>query len=378
VTVGARDIQGPPSGTNQERQMNPDTTLAVRRPAASVRDGLPARRKVAIVGATGAVGREMLLCLERRDFPVGELLLFASSHSAGRRMGFCGERVMVAALTESSLAGIDIALFSAGSDASRRYAPAAAEAGAVVIDNSSAFRMLPDVPLVVPEVNTEALAGHRGIIANPNCVAAIAVVPLWPLHRHTPIRCVIAATYHAASGAGAAAMEELRASTAAHLDGREYPPQVLAHPFAFNLFSHDSKVDRATGYNGEETKVMQEVRKIMGTPELRFGITCIRVPVLRAHAMALTLRFDRPMTPETARAILADSPGLRVVDDVETNHFPMPIEASGQDDVLVGRIRQDTSDPSGRTLALFVVGDQLLKGAALNAVQIAEQLLRVR
>jgi aspartate-semialdehyde dehydrogenase len=247
--------------------------------------------------------------------------------------------------------------------------------GAVVVDNSSAFRMEPGVPLVVPEVNPDAVARHIGIIANPNCVTIVAVMALWPLHRHVPIRRVIAATYQAASGAGAAAMQELRESTAAYLAGSDYQRRVLAHPYAFNLFSHDTRVDPVSGYNEEETKVMRELRKIMDEPDLRVGITCVRVPVLRAHSMALTVEFERLVTPNEARDALAEAPGVRIVDDVAGNHFPMPNEASGQDDVLVGRIRVDTSDPSGRSLALFVAGDQLLKGAALNAVQIAEKLV---
>jgi aspartate-semialdehyde dehydrogenase len=228
---------------------------------------------------------------------------------------------------------------------------------------------------VVPEVNPGAITRHIGIIANPNCVAIVAVVPLWPLHRHNRIRRVIAATYQAASGAGAAAMEELRASTAAYLQGAAYQHRVLAHPYAFNLFSHDTKVDPASGYNEEETKVMRELRKIMEEPELRIGVTCVRVPVLRAHSIALTVEFERPIALDAAREVLASAPGVRIVDDAAGNHFPMPNEASGQDDILVGRIRHDTSDPTGCSLALFVAGDQLLKGAALNAVQIAERLV---
>ena len=301
--------------------------------------------------------------------------LFASDRSAGRRLLFRGEGIPVEQLHEDSFPGIDIALFSAGGTVSRRFAPMAVRQGAVVVDNSSAFRMEPAVPLVVPEVNPDAIARHIGVIANPNCVAIVAVVPLWPLHRHTPIRRVVAATYQAASGAGAAAMEELRASTAAYLQGSAYQHRVLAHPYAFNLFSHDTRVDPTTGYNEEETKVMRELRKIMDAPDLRIGVTCVRVPVLRAHSIALTVEFERPMTPEQAREVLADAPGVRIVDDVADNHFPMPIEASGQNDVLVGRIRRDVSDPSGCSLAMFVAGDQLLKGAALNAVQIAERLI---
>jgi aspartate-semialdehyde dehydrogenase len=230
------------------------------------------------------------------------------------------------------------------------------------------------VPLVVPEVNADAIAAHRGVIANPNCVAIIAVVPLWPLHQAFGIRRIIACTYQAASGAGAAAMQELRDSTRAALAGEAFSPKVLRHPYAFNLFSHDTAVDPASGANEEETKVARELRKIMRAPQLRIGITCVRVPVLRAHAIALNVEFERVVTADAARALLAQAPGVRVVDDVGANHFPMPAEASGQGDVLVGRIRADGSDPSGHSLALFVAGDQLLKGAALNAVQIAERL----
>jgi len=330
---------------------------------------------VAIIGATGAVGAELLLCLEQRKFPLSRLRLLASARSAGRSLCFRGDGIKVEELNDAALAGIDIALFSAGSSVSRRFAPTAVRQGAIVVDNSSAFRMEPDVPLVVPEVNADAIANHRGIIANPNCVAIVAVMALWPLHRRCRIRRVIAATYQAASGAGAAAMTELRESTAAFLAGQSYANRVLAHPYAFNLFSHDTEVDPSTGYNQEETKVMQEMRKIMQDDALRIGATCIRVPVLRAHSIALTVEFAAPVSPREVRDVLACAPGVRLVDDVQHNHFPMPVEASGQDDVLVGRIRQDVSDPSGHSVALFVAGDQLRKGAALNAVQIAERLL---
>jgi aspartate-semialdehyde dehydrogenase len=331
-------------------------------------------RVVAIIGATGAVGRELLGVLERRRFPLAELRLYASARSAGAVLQFRGQDLAVAALNEDSFAGVDLALFSAGSKTAREFAPVAVRSGAVVIDNSSAFRMDPAVPLVVPEINPEEIARHHGIIANPNCAAVIALLPLWLIHRHNPIRRVIIATYQAASGAGAAAMAELREATRAALDGRPYPPQVLPHPYAFNLFSHDTPIDPATGYNDEETKVINEARKICAAPELRIGVTCIRVPVLRAHAVALTIECEHRIAPEEVRALLSDAPGVQVVDDRERNHFPMPSEATGQDAVLVGRIRRDLSDPSGRSLALFAAGDQLLKGAALNAVQIAERL----
>jgi aspartate-semialdehyde dehydrogenase len=352
--------------------MSPDDSQVLSaRPPAALR---PAT--VAVVGATGAVGTEMLRVLEARGFPVRELRLLASRRSAGTTMAFCGADVAVSELTAESFAGVDVALFSAGGERSRLFAPAAVAAGAVVIDNSSAYRMAPDVPLVVPEINGGALAGHAGIIANPNCAAIIAGLPLWALHQVNPIRRVVITTYQAASGAGAAAMQELIDATRAYLAGESFTPSVMPHPYAFNLFSHNTAIDPETGYNDEETKVIRELRKIFAEPELRVTATCVRVPVLRAHSIALNVTFDRPMTPGQAREILAAGAGLKLVDDVAGNHFPMPNEASGQDDVLVGRIREDFSDSSGRSLALFVAGDQLLKGAALNAVQIAEMVRR--
>jgi aspartate-semialdehyde dehydrogenase len=330
---------------------------------------------VAVIGATGAVGVELARCLEQRNFPVAQLRLLASARSAGRTQKFGGRELRVEELTEASFAGVDIALFSAGGSISRRFAPIAVRAGALVIDNSSAFRMDDDVPLVVPEINAGQIAKHQGIIANPNCAAIISILPLWPVHRRNPIQRLQLATYQAASGAGAAAMEELREATRAHLEGREYRHTVLPHPYAFNVFSHNTRVDPATGYNEEETKVMQEARKIMGEPNLRVSATCVRVPVLRAHCVALTIECRDPITPDQVRTLLSDAPGVRIVDDVANNYFPMPKDASGQDAVLVGRIRQDLSDPSGRSICLFCAGDQLLKGAALNAVQIAEQWL---
>lgn len=333
-------------------------------------------RTLAIVGATGAVGVEFLHCLAQRNFPVGRLKLLASYRSAGKTLPFRGEPLTVEALTEDSFAGVDIALFSAGGETSKKYAPIAVKAGAVVVDNSSAFRMDSDVPLVVPEVNAREIAGHKGIIANPNCAAIIAMTPLWPIHQYNRITRVQLATYQAASGAGAAAMEELAESTRAHLAGQDYAPKVLPHPYAFNLFSHNTKVDPVTGYNDEETKVMREARKIFGDPDLRISATCIRVPVLRAHAVAISFECERPITEHEVRALIAKAPGVKLVDDRANNLFPMPKDASGKDEILVGRIRQDLSDPSGRTIALFAAGDQLLKGAALNAVQIAEHLVR--
>ena len=331
---------------------------------------------VAIAGATGAVGVELMACLEQRKFPLSELRLLASARSAGKTMQFRGKDVAVQELTDKSLEGVDIALFSAGGAQSKRFAPAAVKAGAVVVDNSSAFRMDPDTPLVVPEINAGALAKHNGIIANPNCVAIVAATPLWPIHQKNRIKRIVMATYQAASGAGAAAMEELSESTKAYLEGRAFQPKVLPHPYAFNVFSHNTKIDPATGYNEEEAKVIQETRKIFGEPNLRVSATCVRVPVLRAHCVSITAEFERPISPDQVREILKTAPGVKLVDDAERNYFPMPKDASGQDDILVGRIRKDLSDPEGRSISMFVAGDQLLKGAALNAVQIAELVCR--
>jgi aspartate-semialdehyde dehydrogenase len=330
---------------------------------------------IAIVGATGAVGAELLRILAERDFPVAELRLFASPRSAGKVLTFRDHDIGVGALTRESLAGVDLALFSAGSGTAREWAPVAVRHGAIVIDNSSAFRMNPAVSLVVPEINAGEIVRHDGILSVPNCAAIIAITPLWPIHRRNRILRLILSTYQAASGAGAAAMAELVASTRAHLAGESFAPRVLPHPYAFNLFSHDTKIDPATGYNDEETKVINETRKIFGDPEIRVGVTCIRVPVLRAHAASITIECERPIDPDEARALIAVARGCRLVDDLAANRFPMPLEATGIDDILVGRIRRDLSDPSGRSLSLFVAGDQLRKGAALNAVQIAELLL---
>jgi aspartate-semialdehyde dehydrogenase len=253
---------------------------------------------IAIVGATGAVGRELLRVLEGRDFPVAELRLYASPRSAGMKLPFHGQEITVAALSGDSFTGVDLALFSAGSKTAREFAPAATRAGAVVVDNSSAFRMDPDVPLAVPEINPAEITRQRGIIANPNCTAIVSLMALWPIHRRNPIRRAIISTYQAASGGGAAAMLELQDATRAALDGRAYLPRVLPHPYAFNLFSHNTPIDVATGYNEEETKVMNEMRKILGMPELRIGVTCIRVPILRAHAVALTVECERPISAE--------------------------------------------------------------------------------
>ncbi|HEY0646785.1 aspartate-semialdehyde dehydrogenase [Phenylobacterium sp.] len=330
---------------------------------------------VAIVGATGAVGAELIRCLEQRDFPASGVRLLASARSAGKVLSYRGQPLTVEEVRPESFQGVQLALFAADSDTARTFAPHATAAGALVIDNSSAFRMDLDCPLVVPEVNLETLANHRGVIANPNCTAIILCMGIAPLQRRFGLRRVQLATYQAASGAGQPAMDELVASTQAYLEGRPFQPQVLPHPYAFNVFSHNDTVDLQSGYNGEELKVIAETRRILSSGALPIGVTCVRVPVLRAHTLAVTVELDAPVPPAAIRECLEEAPGVRIVDNREANHFPMPIEAQGQGDVLAGRIRRDLGDPSGRSVALLLAGDQLLKGAALNAVQIAEQLL---
>ncbi len=325
------------------------------------------------MGATGAVGRVMLEILAERDFPVKELRLLASSRSAGRQIDYRGESLTVQELTENSFAGIDLVLSSAGGSLSRRYAPAAVAAGAVVVDNTSAFRMDPEVPLVVPEVNPGDLGAHRGIVANPNCSTIIMVVPLWPLHRAHRVRRVIVSTYQAISGAGAPAMEELVEQTRDVLHDRPAVPRELPYPIAFNLFSHNTEID-ADGYCEEEVKMIRETRKMFHEESILVAPTCVRVPILRAHSEAMTVEFEGPVSEAEVRGILEEAPGVALVDDREANHFPMPLEASGRDEVLVGRIRQDLSRPDGTSVSMFLCGDQLRKGAALNAVQIAEVL----
>lgn len=329
---------------------------------------------LAIVGATGAVGREMVRLLDDHLTDVPDVRLFASSRSAGSRIALRSSDIPVETLTPDSLAGISLALFSAGTKVSLEYAPPAADAGTVVIDNSSAFRMRPDVPLVVPEVNAADLDGHHNLIANPNCSTIILVVALWPLHRAHPIERVVVSTYQAASGAGQSAMAELEHQTAEVLAAKSPKPQAFPHPCAFNLFSHNSLIDES-GYNQEELKMVAETSKMFHDPDFRLTATCIRVPVLRAHSESVNITFRDPVSEETIREILHSAPGIQVVDDRATNHFPMPCEASGKDRVLVGRIRRDSSRPDGRGIELFLCGDQLLKGAALNAVQIAERVI---
>ena len=329
---------------------------------------------VAIAGVTGAVGAEFIATMDKRGFRVGKLKALASARSAGKTIDFRGQTIVIEELNENSFEGVDIALFSAGGSISRKFTPIAVKAGAVVVDNSSAFRMDPNVPLVIPEINANRIREHKGIIAVPNCSAITALVPLWPIHRQNRIKRVILSTYQAASGAGAAAMQELVESTRACLNGQAFQPKAMPHPYAFNLFNHNTAIDPATGYNDEETKVIRETRKIFEDDSIAVGVTCVRVPVLRAHCAAITFECENPITEDEVRAILSDAPGVKIVDDRIKNYFPMPIDASGQDDVLVGRIRQDLSDPSGHSISVFAAADQLLKGAALNAIQIAELL----
>jgi aspartate-semialdehyde dehydrogenase len=335
--------------------------------------GLMKSYRIAVVGATGAVGQEILRTLERQKFPVSQLKPLASSRSTGKTVEFAGQRVPIEELRTSAFEGIDYALFSAGATRSREYADACRKAGAVMIDNSSAFRMKPDVPLVVPEINAGDLAQHKGIIAVPNCSAIILGVPLWPLHQAAHIERIIVSTYQSASGAGAQAMAELDAQARAYAKGEALEKKIFPHQIAFNVFSHNTAIAE-NGYNEEENKVIEETRKIFHEPELPIVATCIRVPVLRAHSESIVIETKRQISPDEAREILSKAPGVKVVDSREKNHFPMPLEASGQYDVLVGRIRKDLSHANG--LALFVSGDQLLKGAAWNAVQILECLVQ--
>ena len=331
-------------------------------------------KNVAIVGATGAVGREFIGCIESCGLDLKSLKLQASARSAGKTYPFRGSDLVVEELTEKAFDGVDIALFSAGSGISKHYAPIAVKAGAVVVDNSSAFRADPQVPLVVPEINARRIVDHTGIIANPNCATITTLVPLWPVHQVNPVKRLIVSTYQAASGGGGALMEELEQSTRAWLDGKDYAPKVVKYPYAFNLFSHNTAIDRTTGYNDEETKVINETKKIFENDQIAVSATCIRVPVPRAHSVSMTFECERAISPEEVRGLLEKAPGVRLVDDRANNYFPMPKDASGQGDVLAGRIRRDLSDPTGKSISMFVAADQLLKGAALNAIQIAELL----
>ena len=324
-----------------------------------------------MLGATGAVGQELLALLEERRFPVAELLPLASPRSAGQELSWQGESLTVQPVQAGCFTGVDLVLASAGGSVSRAWAPEAVAAGAVLIDNSSAFRLDPDVPLVVPEVNPEAAFRHRGVIANPNCTTILLTVTLAPLAARRPIRRVVISTYQSASGAGARAMEELRQLSRTVLDGGEPVSSVLPHSLAFNLFLHNSPLE-PSGYCEEELKMLNETRKIMELPDLRLSATCVRVPVLRAHSEAVNIEFSEPFPVEEARALLAVAPGVELIEDFDANRFPMPTDVTGRDPVAVGRIRQDLSEPNA--LELWLCGDQIRKGAALNAIQIAELL----
>ncbi len=347
--------------------------------------------RLAIVGATGAVGQEILAILAELDVPAERVRPLASKRSAGTVLPYAGNDLPVAELDETSFADVDAALFSAGADTARRFAPIAAAAGAVVIDNSSAFRMDAGVPLVVPEVNGELVTRGRqqegtgdvaataaSIIANPNCSAIILVTAIDALRRAFGLDRLVVSTYQAASGAGAAAMRELSTQASAVLAGNAVTPEIFAEPCAFNVFSHDTDVDQSTGRNVEEQKVIEETRKIFGLPDLKMSVTCIRVPVFRAHAESVNLTLGSAATEEQFRRVLEDAAGVSVIDDRGANDFPTSLKASGRDDVLVGRIRGDESQPregdAWLGFDLFVAGDQLRKGAALNALQIARLL----
>jgi aspartate-semialdehyde dehydrogenase len=326
---------------------------------------------IAAVGATGAVGTELLRVLERRSFPVASLRPIGSARSAGKTIRFHDDLIPVEELTERSFDKIDIAFFSAGGENSRKWVPIAQQTGAIVIDNSSVFRMEPDVPLVIPEINGEDVRGHHGLIANPNCTTAVALMAIYPLHRAFGVRRVFAASYQAVSGGGARAIEELRQQVELTAQDRELTPQVYPHPIAFNVLPHVD-VFLESGYTKEEMKMQNEGRKIMHLPEFRASATCVRVPVYRAHSVAVSAEFERKVSVEHAREILAKAPGLELVDEPQNNRYPMPLKIAGKDNCEVGRVRIDCAFENG--LSFWVCGDQLLKGAALNAVQIAELL----
>ncbi len=327
---------------------------------------------IAILGATGAVGKELLELLAERKFPIKNLKLLASPRSAGSTVTFKGQEIIVEAVQDNSFEDVDIVLASAGGSTSKAWAKKAVAAGAVVIDNSSAFRMDDTVPLVVPEINPEAAVNHQGIIANPNCTTILMGVAIYPLHQIQPIKRVVVATYQSASGAGARAMEEAKIQARDILDGKEPKAEILPYPIAFNLFPHNSPLDDQ-GYCEEEMKMVNETRKIFNSSEIRVSATCVRVPILRAHSETVNIEFEQPFSVEKARELIAAAPGVKLVEDWQSNYFPMPIDATGQDPVLVGRIRQDISHDCG--LELWLCGDQIRKGAALNAIQIAELLL---
>jgi aspartate-semialdehyde dehydrogenase len=336
---------------------------------------------VAIVGVTGAVGQEFLRVLDQRNFPIGNLKLLASARSAGKTIDFKGKTYTIEELTEDSFKDVDLALFSAGGSISKKFGPIASEAGATVVDNSSAFRMTAGIPLVVPEVNPEAVKGitlgKGGIIANPNCSTIIMLVPVTPIHRAVGVKRMVVSTYQAASGAGAAAMAELEQQTREVLEGKAPTCNIFKTQYAFNLFSHNAPITE-TGYNEEEMKMVKETHKIWDAPQVKIAATCIRVPIMRAHAESINLELENPLDEKDALELLKNAPGITVIDDRANNRFPMPLDASHNDDIYVGRVRNDLSrkDTGVHGIELFVCGDQIRKGAALNAVQIAELLLK--
>ncbi len=335
---------------------------------------------VNIIGSTGAVGLEILRVIEERCFPVGDLRLFASRRSVGKKQIFCKKDYTVEELSSESLqkSKADFCFFSIDSDSTRTYVPVALETGSIVVDNSSAYRMEENIPLVIPEINPEALHNHKGLIANPNCSTIIMLMAIAPIHRINPIEEIVVSTYQAVSGAGMAAMEELKSQTRSFLEGDEVQPKIFSHPIAFNAFSHDSEVEMASGYNKEEIKMIQETHKILQDTSIRIAPTCIRVSTLRAHGESIHLKLKEDIDLSAIQKALKTFPGVKLVDDRGMNVFPTPIESSHKDEVFVGRLRSSfkrDSEKSRRELQLWCCGDQLLKGAALNAVQIAEKLI---
>ena len=328
---------------------------------------------IAVLGASGAVGQELLLLLEERQFPVGSLKLLASARSAGQQQTWNGRQLIVEEVTAEAFQGVDLVLASAGGSVSRQWRDAITGSGAVMVDNSSAFRMEEGVPLVVPEVNPQAAYGHKGVIANPNCTTILLTLALAPLAAKRALRRVLVSTYQSASGAGARAMDELKDLSRVVLDGGVPTSEVLPYSLAFNLFLHNSPL-QDNSYCEEEMKMVNETRKIMALPDLRFSATCVRVPVLRAHSEAVNIEFEQPFPVDEARQLLAAAPGVELIEDQAANRFPMPTDVTGRDPVAIGRIRQDSSDPNA--LELWLCGDQIRKGAALNAVQIAELLIQ--
>ena len=328
---------------------------------------------VAILGATGAVGQEMMKVLEERNFPVGKLVPLASARSAGKKLTFKGQEVTIQEACDEAFTGVDIVLGAAENDIAKRFAPAIVKAGAVFVDNSSAFRLDPKVPLIVPEVNPEDVAWHNGIISNPNCSTIITVTAVNALNSIAPIRAMTASTYQAVSGAGAGGPVELMAEVEALREGKTYEPRIFSHQIAYNLIPQIGG-EQVDGYTSEEMKMQNEGRKIMHLPELKVSCTCIRVPVVRSHSISVSIRFDRPVTVEQVREVLADAPGVKLVDDLSKKMYPMPLDTSDQDLVFVGRIRPDLTDDCG--IALWCCGDQVRKGAATNAIQIAELLVK--